>query len=155
MRRDGDRDRMTILTVRHLTTYSYAAPVRLGEHRMMLRPRDSNDQRLLEASLTIEPEPAPASLDSRRLRQLRRHRGFPGETRRLAVENIITLEHLASDQPDFLLEDRAAPILPYYAEEMPDLARAIERHYPDPAGPSTAGPGGSSIRATRPRPALC
>ncbi len=42
---------MTILTVRHLTTYSYAAPVRLGEHRMMLRPRDSNDQRLLKASL--------------------------------------------------------------------------------------------------------
>ena len=47
---DVDRDRMTILTVRHLTTYSYAAPVRLGEHRMMLRPRDSNDQRLLEAT---------------------------------------------------------------------------------------------------------
>jgi transglutaminase-like putative cysteine protease len=39
---------MTILTVKHVTTYSYAAPVRLGEHRMMLRPRDSNDQRLLK-----------------------------------------------------------------------------------------------------------
>ena len=48
---------MTILTVRHLTTYSYASPVRLGEHRMMLRPRDSNDQRLLKASLKIAPRP--------------------------------------------------------------------------------------------------
>ena len=48
---------MTILTVRHVTSYSYSAPVRLGEHRMMLRPRDSNDQRLLSASLTIDPEP--------------------------------------------------------------------------------------------------
>ena len=36
---------MAILTVRHVTTYSYASPMRLGEHRMMLRPRDSNDQR--------------------------------------------------------------------------------------------------------------
>ena len=48
---------MTILTVKHVTTYSYAAPVRLGEHRMMLRPRDSNDQRLLDATLDIEPRP--------------------------------------------------------------------------------------------------
>jgi hypothetical protein len=44
---------MTILSVRHVTAYRYAGPVRLGEHRMMLRPRDSNDQRLLEASLDI------------------------------------------------------------------------------------------------------
>ena len=27
---------MTILTVKHLTTYSYAAPVRLGEHHAKL-----------------------------------------------------------------------------------------------------------------------
>ena len=39
---------MTILTVKHVTTYAYGVPVRLGEHRMMLRPRDSNDQRLLK-----------------------------------------------------------------------------------------------------------
>lgn len=48
---------MTILTVRHVTHYAYRAPVRLGEHRMMMRPRDSNDQRLLSAQLTIDPEP--------------------------------------------------------------------------------------------------
>ena len=29
----------------------------LGEHRMMLRPRDSNDQRLLKARLKIPPRP--------------------------------------------------------------------------------------------------
>jgi hypothetical protein len=48
---------MTILSVNHVTTYAYAAPVRLGEHRMMLRPRDSNDQRLRAARLTIDPAP--------------------------------------------------------------------------------------------------
>jgi transglutaminase-like putative cysteine protease len=126
---------MTILTVRHLTTYSYAAPVRLGEHRMMLRPRDSNDQRLLKASLEIEPRP-------HRLRWIHdvfdncvAIADFSGETRRLNVENNITLEHIAPDEPDFLLEDRARYYpFSYDAEEMPDLARAIERHYPDPSG---------------------
>ena len=126
---------MAILTVRHLTTYSYSAPVRLGEHRMMLRPRDSNDQRLLKASLDIEPRPY-------RLRWIHdvfdncvAIADFSGETRRLSVENNITLEHIAPDEPDFLLEERARYYpFSYDAEDMPDLARAIERHYPDPSG---------------------
>ena len=37
---------MAVLVVRHLTKYRYRRPVRLGEHRMMFRPRDSFDQRL-------------------------------------------------------------------------------------------------------------
>ena len=126
---------MTILTVKHLTTYSYAAPVRLGEHRMMLRPRDSNDQRLLKASLEIEPRP-------HRLRWIHdvfdncvAIADFAGETRRLEVENTITLEHIALDEPEFLLEDRARYYpFSYDAKEMPDLARAIERHYPNSSG---------------------
>jgi transglutaminase-like putative cysteine protease len=126
---------MTILTVRHLTTYSYAAPVRLGEHRMMLRPRDSNDQRLLKANHEIEPRP-------RRLRWIHdvfdncvAIADFAGKTRHLEVENTITLEHIAPDEPNFLLEDRARYYpFSYDAEELPDLARVIERHYPDPNG---------------------
>ncbi len=126
---------MTILTVRHLTTYAYAAPVRLGEHRMMLRPRDSNDQRLLNARLDIEPRP-------HRLRWIHdvfdncvAIADFVGETRSLRVENTITLEHIASDDAEFQLEERARTYpFSYDAEELPDLARAIERHYPDPSG---------------------
>ena len=39
---------MPILTVRHVTTYHYRQPVAFGEHRMMLRPRDDDDQRVLK-----------------------------------------------------------------------------------------------------------
>jgi len=46
-----------ILNVRHLTTYRYKRPVEFGDHRMMLRPRDGHDQRLLSSELDIEPEP--------------------------------------------------------------------------------------------------
>ena len=49
---------MQLLTVRHVTTYRYRRPVSFGDHRMMLRPRDSYDQRLIEAQLDILPEPA-------------------------------------------------------------------------------------------------
>src|SRR6266478_5887971 len=48
---------MPVITVRHVTTYRYKQPVAFGEHRMMLRPRDSYDQKLLDTNLEITPEP--------------------------------------------------------------------------------------------------
>ena len=47
---------MGLLTVRHVTTYRYAEPVRFGEHRMMFRPRDSHDLRVLATDLLVSPE---------------------------------------------------------------------------------------------------
>lgn len=46
---------MRLLTVRHATTYRYARPVTFGPHRLMLRPRDSHDLRLITAELTLAP----------------------------------------------------------------------------------------------------
>jgi transglutaminase-like putative cysteine protease len=48
---------MTVFVVRHLTKYRYKRLVRLGEHRLMFRPRDSFDQRLLHSHLDISPKP--------------------------------------------------------------------------------------------------
>src|ERR1700759_236305 len=49
---------MPILHVRTTTTSLYKQPVALGEHRLMFRPRDSWDQRLLDSTLTVTPKPA-------------------------------------------------------------------------------------------------
>jgi transglutaminase-like putative cysteine protease len=49
---------MPILTVRHVTAYYYKTPVAFGEHRIMLRPRDDDDQQVLETKLEITPEPS-------------------------------------------------------------------------------------------------
>ena len=46
---------MKLLTVRHATTYRYDAPMTFGQHRLMLRPRDSHDLRLVGAELAISP----------------------------------------------------------------------------------------------------
>src|SRR5450756_742597 len=48
---------MPLLTIHHKTCYRYAHPVAFGEHRIMLRPRDSHDLRVLSNQLEIVPEP--------------------------------------------------------------------------------------------------
>jgi Bacterial transglutaminase-like N-terminal region len=41
---------MTVLNVQHTTVYRYNCPVVLGDHRLMLRPRDSHDLRVINQS---------------------------------------------------------------------------------------------------------
>ena len=53
---------MQILRVRHLTRYRYARPVQFGEHTLMLRPRDDDDQRVTVERLVITPRPHAISL---------------------------------------------------------------------------------------------
>ena len=84
---------MTTVSIRHLTTYRYRNSVALGEHRMMLRPLESYDQRLISAELSITPEPSV-------LRNVHDVFGncvsiarFAGRTDRLAVESRMVLEH--------------------------------------------------------------
>src|ERR1700691_3429413 len=48
---------MPIRCIRHVTTYHYNRPVAFGEHRMMLRPRDDDDQKVIAAELEITPRP--------------------------------------------------------------------------------------------------
>ena len=49
---------MTVFSVRHKTVFYYARPVSFGEHRLLFRPRDSYDQRLLTSTLDIDPAPS-------------------------------------------------------------------------------------------------
>ena len=124
---------MTVLSVRHVTTYSYKKPVRFGDHRIMFRPRDSYDQRLISSDLAITPKP-------RRVRWLHDVFGncvaiasFTGEADKLVFDSSIVLDHTPSNVPDYSIEDyaRSYPFT-YGAEEMPDLVRLIERQYLDP-----------------------
>jgi Predicted integral membrane protein (DUF2270)/Bacterial transglutaminase-like N-terminal region len=51
---------LSILNLRHTTVYRYRCPVALGNHRLMLRPRDSHDLRLIQTNLNLSP---PATLE--------------------------------------------------------------------------------------------
>lgn len=48
---------MPILYIRHVTTYHYNQAVAFGAHRMMLRPRDDDDQKVIHSEVEITPRP--------------------------------------------------------------------------------------------------
>lgn len=125
---------MTLLTVRHTTTYRYKRPVEFGEHRMMFRPRDSYDQKLLEAWLTVDPEPTSLRWVHDVFGNcvtIADFRGAPAKV--LRFESNIWLDHAPSKAPDFEIEDHARRYpFAYAPEEMADLAAAITPQYPDP-----------------------
>jgi transglutaminase-like putative cysteine protease len=123
---------MPLLTIRHLTEYSYKQPVSFGEHRIMMRPRESFDQRLIAARLEIAPEPVE-------LRWLHDVFGnsvamatFKGRARTLRVLSEATLDHAPLEQARVEVEPYAR-LFPftYSSEDMPDLLRSIERQHLD------------------------
>jgi transglutaminase-like putative cysteine protease len=48
---------MPTFSITHHTNYRYQRCVAFGEHRMMLRPRDDKDQKVIHADVTICPKP--------------------------------------------------------------------------------------------------
>jgi transglutaminase-like putative cysteine protease len=122
---------MSLLTVRHLTVYRYSKPVGLGEHRMMFRPRESHDLKLLKAKLEITP--APASL--RWLHDVFDNSvavaTFDGSTSELRFDSTVTLEHVETTLPEYPLEEYSKTYPFRYSEdELPNLGRALVHHYP-------------------------
>src|SRR3954454_10119094 len=98
---------MPVLAIRHVTTYRYRQPVAFGEHRMMFRPREGHDQRLIAARL--ESPPAPAKV--RWLHGVFGHRvavaRFAGRARELRFESAVRLDHSPSPPLDFELDEHA------------------------------------------------
>jgi transglutaminase-like putative cysteine protease len=124
---------MTILSVRHVTVYRYSVPVGFGDHRMMFRPRDGYDQKVLEETLTIVPKPT-------RIRWLHDVFGnfvavasFNARADELAFTSNIRLAHTPSNLPDLQIEPEATAYPFSYSEnELSDLVPFITRRYQDP-----------------------
>jgi transglutaminase-like putative cysteine protease len=122
---------MALLTVRHLTVYRYSEPVELGEHRMMFRPRESHDLRLVNTRLTITPKPATIRWLHDVFDNSLAIATFEGETAELRFDSSLTLEHFEIPLPDYPLEAYARTYpFQYAADELPDLARGMRCHYP-------------------------
>ncbi|HEX4766976.1 MAG TPA: transglutaminase family protein [Lichenihabitans sp.] len=124
---------MTVLSVRHQTRYDYRTPVRFGEHRLMFRPRDSYDQRLISSDVRISPEPKRVRWFHDVFGNCVAVAAFAGEATSLTFDTSIVLDHTPSNAPDFEIEDHARTYpFTYGAEERPDISRLIECHYLDP-----------------------
>ena len=123
---------MPILTVEHKTIYRYAQPVNFNEHRLMCRPRDSHDLRLIETALSISP---PA-----RIRWLHDVFGnsiaiatFSEPAAELSFTSSFRAEHFPVAAKGIAIEEYARHLpFNYATEDVSDLGRTRERHYPDP-----------------------
>lgn len=120
---------MPKLKISHSTVYSYAVPVRFHEHRLMFRPRDSHDLRLINTNLTISP---PG--------QVRwKHDVFGNsialvtitdEANELVLNSEIELEHFGLSNGQFPIDPMAQNYpFQYPSEELPDLMPCIQRRY--------------------------
>src|SRR5216684_5007872 len=124
---------MTLLNVRHTTIYRYRRPVRLGDHRLMLRPRDSHDLRLIQTKLSFSP---PASV--RWMHDVFGNSiaiaSFADASAELRIESNLQLETYVIERPAFRITPEAAsyPFI-YSADDRIDLGRMLERHHPDPS----------------------
>jgi len=123
---------VTILTVTHKTVYRYSVPVAFGEHRFMFRPRDSHDLRLLDTALVMSPPGQVRWLfdvfgNSIAVAEIE------GEANELAVTSSFRAQHYPLPVQAVALEPYAEHYpFSYGAEEVIDLGRTAERHYPDP-----------------------
>jgi transglutaminase-like putative cysteine protease len=125
---------MPILSVRHVTIYRYNRPVAFGEHRMMLRPRDDEDQRVIATELEITPRPEQLAWarDSFGNHVATAH--FGGRARELRFVSTIRVDHRSRDFSAACMEEFAR-IYPfaYPPEDRPGLERFMEPLSPHPA----------------------
>lgn len=122
---------MPILSVRHVTAYAYARPVGFGEHRMMFRPRDSYDQRLLEAQLSVSPEPASVTWVHDVFGNCVTHVGIDTPAEELRFETNIVLDHTPQLIPEFRIEPSAKSWPLEYDEDIrPDLGPYLVVQHP-------------------------
>jgi len=124
---------MPILTIRHVTTYHYKQPVSFGEHRMMLRPRDDDDQKVLESELEITPEPSQLTWTRDIFGNHVATARFAARASELRFESIIRLDHAPAGFRAADIEDlaRTHPFA-YAAEDRPGLARFLAPLSPHP-----------------------
>jgi transglutaminase-like putative cysteine protease len=125
---------LTILDVRHTTVYRYCRAVKLQDHRLMLRPRDSHDLRLIETNLIFSPS-ATVQWNYDVFGNSIAIASFPEPSAELRIESSLKLETYVVERPALRVAPEADkyPFV-YSADDRIDLGRMLERQYPDPNG---------------------
>jgi len=118
----------------HTTVYHYSQPVTFGEHRVMFRPRDSHDLRVLATDLQVSPASQVRMIQdphSNSVALVLPHE--PADE--LKIVCTFTIEHAHSHNLELPLSP-SAEFFPfaYTVEERFDLEHYMRPHYDDPQG---------------------
>lgn len=125
---------MTTLRISHITTYRYGKAVAIGPHRLMLRPRETRDLRLIAFDLQISP--------SARIDWAQDVAGnavasatFDTSSELLCIQSRMTVELSAPTWPVFAIAASAASYpFRYEGDHWTDLGPLAQPQYADDAG---------------------
>lgn len=125
---------MTDLTIRHRTTYSYSENIHLAPHRLMLRPREGSELKLVNHDVSIFPE-AQISWSTDVFGNAVAMATFDGPINRLVIDSHASVDLVASAWPVYDITAAAAryPFL-YSADDWTDLGALAAPGYVDRAG---------------------
>ena len=122
------------LKIHHRTTYRYRQPVSLGPHRLMLRPRESRDLRLISSDVVVTPA-AVVTWAHDVFGNAVAMANFQAMADNLVIDSVAEIQLNAAAWPVF---DIAATAISYpfrYSDdEWIDLGALANQQYADPAG---------------------
>ena len=120
--------------ITHTTVYRYGSPVTFGEHRVMFRPRDSHDQRVLATDLQVSPEATVRLIQDPHSNSVALVTPL-GPAKELKITCSFTIEHAQGQYPELQMSPSAL-IFPfaYSVEERFDLEHYMRPHHDDPEG---------------------
>lgn len=122
---------MTTFRIRHRTRYTYDRPVTFGPHRLMLRPRDSHDMRILESSLILSPA-AEVRWAFDTFGNSVALLTFSGAADELVIESELTVRRYGLDEPlPRIARHAGAYPVQYDADELIDLAPFLASQFPE------------------------
>ena len=107
---------MRRLSVTHTTTYRYAGPVSFGPHRMMLRPRDSHEMRLISATLSTSL-PADLVWTYDVFGNVVCTAKFEGQADELTIESHLEIVRYATPAPTLFATGEDVSFPPHYSDD--------------------------------------
>ena len=118
--------------------YSYSAPVTFGEHRVMFRPRDSHDLRVLATDLQVSPNAIVRLIQDPHSNSVALVQPL-GLATELRIVCSFTIEHANTNNLELPLSP-GAEFYPfaYSVDERFDLEHYLRPHFDDPHGELTA-----------------
>ena len=125
---------MITLKIHHRTAYRYRQPVSLGPHRLMLRPRESRDLRLISSDVIVTPA-ATMTWAQDVFGNSVATATFQSMADNLVIDSVVELQLNAAAWPVFDIA-ASAIVYPfqYSSDEFIDLGALAIRQYPDPSG---------------------
>ncbi|MDR7040494.1 transglutaminase-like putative cysteine protease [Methylobacterium sp. BE186] len=121
---------MVDLRIHHRTTYRYRQPVGLGPHRLMLRPREARDLRLLSSDIRVTPD-AAVSWANDVAGNAVAIVTFGASSDMLVIDSVAHVEILALTYPVFNIAASAISFpFRYSDDEWTDLGALTVQQYP-------------------------